>query len=191
MRTLRYIIFSAVFTVTIANTMAQTNTLTKQEAQVVQYTGQHHWAIQLCYTTSIAFWLTRRLGLYDGPCPNLLRGVKVPIFAPLWLLVGTPSAIRPELASRRAEHILSYSDVTIYIPVFLIYNIYYLCCTCIDFMTSPPVVAVGLLLEVYLQFFKCGSFWLHGCCREWEGWARKPVDHTSWVAVVTQTDRPK
>ena len=22
-------------------------------------------------------------------------------------------------------------------------------------------------------------------------WARKPVNHTSWVAVVTQTDRPK
>ena len=34
---------------------------------------------------------------------------------PLWLLVGTLSAIRPELASRRAEHNLPYSDVTIYI----------------------------------------------------------------------------
>ena len=33
-------------------------------------------------------------------------------FRPLWLLVGTPSAIRPELASRRAEHSLPYSDVT-------------------------------------------------------------------------------
>ena len=37
---------------------------------------------------------------------------------PLWLLVGTPSAIRPELASRRAEHSLPYSDVTIYIFAF-------------------------------------------------------------------------
>ena len=27
--------------------------------------------------------------------------------------------------------------------------------------------------------------------REWEVWARKPVNHTSWVAVVTPTDRPK
>ena len=25
----------------------------------------------------------------------------------------------------------------------------------------------------------------------WEGWARKPVNHTSWVAVVTPADRPK
>ena len=32
----------------------------------------------------------------------------------LWLLVGTPSAIRPELAFSRAEHSLPYSDVTIY-----------------------------------------------------------------------------
>ena len=24
-----------------------------------------------------------------------------------------------------------------------------------------------------------------------ERWARKPVNHTSWVAVVTPTDRPK
>ena len=35
------------------------------------------------------------------------------------------------------------------------------------------------------------SFWLHGCCGEWEGCARWPVNHTSWVAVVTSTDRPK
>ena len=32
----------------------------------------------------------------------------------IWLLVGIPSAIRPELASSRAEHSLPYSDVTIY-----------------------------------------------------------------------------
>ena len=48
-----------------------------------------------------------------------------------------------------------------------------------------------LYKEVYLQIFKYVSFWLHGCCGNWKGWARKPVNHTSWVAVVTQTDRPK
>ena len=52
-----------------------------------------------------------------------------PDYRPLWLLVGTPSAIRPELASRRAEHSLPYLDVTIYI---FLYNIYHLCFTCID-----------------------------------------------------------
>ena len=44
--------------------------------------------------------------------------------------------------------------------------------------------------DVYLQIFKCSSFWLHGCCGEWEGWTRKPVNHTSLVAVVTPTGRP-
>ena len=36
-----------------------------------------------------------------------------PDLRPFWLLVGTPSAIRPGLASRRAEHSMPYSDVTI------------------------------------------------------------------------------
>ena len=39
----------------------------------------------------------------------------------LWLLVGTPSAIIPELAFNRAEHSRPYSDVAKY---FLIYTIY-------------------------------------------------------------------
>ena len=65
---------------------------------------------------SIVLWLTKRWGLYDGPpCPNLLRFDQGPDLRPLWLFVGTPSAIRPELASRQAEHSLPYSDVTIYI----------------------------------------------------------------------------
>ena len=44
---------------------------------------------------------------------------KGPDLRPLWLLVGTPSAIRPELAFSRAEHSLPYSDVTIYIFAIL------------------------------------------------------------------------
>ena len=48
-----------------------------------------------------------------------------------------------------------------------------------------------LYKEVYLQIFKCVSFWLHGCCGEWEGGPVNQVNHISWVAVVTPTDRPK
>ena len=44
--------------------------------------------------------------------PQIRQG---PDLRPLWLLVGTPSAIRPELASRRAGHSQRYSDVTLYI----------------------------------------------------------------------------
>ena len=38
-----------------------------------------------------------------------------PDLRPLWLLVGMPSAIRPELASSRAEYSRPYSDVAKYI----------------------------------------------------------------------------
>ena len=59
-----------------------------------------------------------------------------------------------------------------------------------------PLRLVWLLVcclykEVYLQIFKCVSFWLHGCCGEWEGGPVNQVYHTSWVAVFTPTDRPK
>ena len=59
-----------------------------------------------------------------------------------------------------------------------------------------PLCLVWMLVcclykEVYLQILKCVSFWLHGCCREWEGGPVNQVNHTSWVAVVTPTDRPK
>ena len=40
---------------------------------------------------------------------------QVPDLCPLWLLVGTPSAIRPELAFSRAEHSRPYLDVAKYI----------------------------------------------------------------------------
>ena len=105
-----------------------------------------------------------------------------PDLRPLWLLVGTPSAIRPELPSRRAEHSLPYLDVTIYyIFCYIIFIIYSLSESI--FMTSP----LGLLLvcclykDFYLQIFKCVSFWLHGCCWELYGWARKP-GYSNWLS---------
>ena len=60
-------------------------------------------------------------------------------------------------------------------------------------MTSRLVwlLVCCLYKEVYLHIFKCVSFWLHGCCGEWEGGPVNQVNHTSWVAVVTLTDRPK
>ena len=41
--------------------------------------------VQLCtdHSFTVALWLTRQLGLYEGPCPNLLRGDKVLIPVPL------------------------------------------------------------------------------------------------------------
>ena len=61
------------------------------------------------------------------------------------------------------------------------------------FMTSPLgwLLVFCLYKEVYLQIFKRVSFWLHGCCGEWEVGPVNQVNHTSWVAVVTPTERPK
>ena len=80
---------------------------------------------------------TLRRGLYDRPCPKLLRGDKILFFNHLWLLAETPSAIRPELASRRVEHSPLYSDVTIFIfdflyllPMLFVYRFYDLSAWC-------------------------------------------------------------
>ena len=62
--------------------------------------------LQLCtYSSlSIALWLTRRWGLHDRPCPNSRRDDKL---FPFWLLVGTPTALRPTLVYENcAEHSL-------------------------------------------------------------------------------------
>ena len=113
---------------------------------------------------------------------------------PHWLLVGTPSAIRPELAFSRAEHSLPHSDVTIY---FLLYYIYHLCFTSNYVYRFLWPLRLGWLLicclykEVYLQIFKRVSFWLHGCCGSGKVGPANQVNYTSWVAVVTPTDRPK
>ena len=96
-----------------------------------------------------------------------------PDLRPLWLLVGTPSAIRSELAFSRAEHCLSpYSDVTVYI-----FAILYLSSMLNGYRFKWPLRLGWLLVcrlykEAYLPNFKLVSFWLHGCCGEWEGWAR-------------------
>ena len=59
---------------------------------------------------------------------------------PLWLLVGTPLVLGPELASRRAEHILLWRS---FFYIFLIYCFYNLTCLCNNFMASPLKLAGG------------------------------------------------
>ena len=87
-----------------------------------------------------------------------------PDLRPLWLLVGTSSAIRPELAFSRAEHSLPYLDVTTYI-----FAILYLSSMLYVYRFLWPLRLGWLLVcclykEVYLQIFKRVSFWLNGCC---------------------------
>ena len=61
--------------------------------------------------------------------------------------------------------------------IFLQYNIYHLCFTCIYFwwrLRLGWLFVSCLFMEVNLQIFKRVSFWLHGCCGKWEGLTRKP-----------------
>ena len=54
------------------------------------------------------------------------------------------------------------------------------------------LLVLGLYKEDYLQIFNFVSFYLHSFCDKWEGW--DPVNrlnHTSWMAIITPTDRPK
>ena len=85
---------------------------------------------------------------------KLPQGRQGPDPHPLWLLVGNPVVIRPALASRRAEHSLPFFDVTIYI--FLIYDIYYLCCLCIDCYNLSAWC--GCWFVVYIRRF-INKFW--------------------------------
>ena len=114
-----------------------------------------------------------------------------PDLCPLWFLVGTSFGQHTWARFQPGGAIRPYSDVAKYI-----FDIYYLLTMLFVYWFLWPLRLVWLLVcclykEVYLQIFKCVSFWLHGCCGEWEGGPVNQINHTSWVAVVTPTDRPK
>ena len=123
--------------------------------------------------------------------PSHQRFCLSPELCPLWLLFGTPSAIRPELASR-------YRQNTAY-PICGRHCIYFWYTLLITYAVSLSILwpfrlvwlFVCCLYEVYLHIYKRVSFRLHGCCGDWEGWTCKLVNLTSWVAIVTPTNRPK
>ena len=77
--------------------------------------------------------------------------------------------------------------------IFLIENIYHLCCTCIDFYDLSAWG--GCLFDVYIRRFiyKCLNICLFDCTAVAGSGKVGPVNRltTSWVAVVTQTYRPK
>ena len=71
---------------------------------------------------------------------------------------------------------------------------YYYICLCTTFLLPLRfgwLLVLGLHKENYLQIFKCVSFWLHGCCGLWEGWALvNRLYYTSGMTAVTPTDSP-
>ena len=60
--------------------------------------------------------------------------------SPLWLLVGTPSVLEPELASRRAKHNLIWW-MSLYKFLYTVFITFHVCL--IICMTSPLWLAVG------------------------------------------------
>ena len=91
---------------------------------------------------------------------------------PIWLLVGTPSVVGPELAYR-----LHVAQPTLmYVPRYFWYITYFIhVCVpqCKTFLWPHRfgwMLVLNLYKEDYLQIFKYVSFWFHGCCGKWEGW---------------------
>ena len=114
--------------------------------------------IGLVFGPSTAFYrpfskhctLTMRRGLYDGPCPNLLRGDKVLIFVPSDCKSGL---LQPSDLISLPDGRSIACPIRMSLYLFLIYNIiYYLCYTCIDF-NYLSAWGVCCLYKVYLQFF--------------------------------------
>ena len=161
--------------------------------------------------------IERTIGLVLGPCTTLYRPFSKhctltnkavgtiwralskpsqsrqdPDLRPLWLLVGTPSAIRPELAFSRSEHSLSYSDVTLHI--FAISYLSSMLYVNYVYRFLWPLRLGGCWFDVYIRRFIYK--FLNVCPFDYTVVAGSgkvgpvnQVNHTSWVTVVTPTDR--
>ena len=77
--------------------------------------------------------------------------------------------------------------------IFLLYFIYHLCLTCnyfYDLSAWGGCWFVVYIRRFIYKFLNVCPFDYTAVAVSGKG-ARKPVNHTSWVAVVTPTDRPK
>ena len=131
------------------------------------------------------------MGIYDGPCPNLLRDDKVLIFVSSDCKSGL---LRPSDLSSLPDGRSMACPIRMSLYIFLPYNIYHLCFTCIDF--NDISAWVGCWFVVYIRRFIYK--FLNVCPFDYTAFAGSgkfgpvnQVNHTSWVAVVTPTDRPK
>ena len=95
-------------------------------------------------------------------------------------------------AFSRAEHSMPYSDVTIIFAISYLSSMLYVY-RFLWHLRLEWLLVWCLCKEVYLQIFKRVSFWLHGCCGEWEGWPVNQVNHTNRMDVVCchLIDRPQ
>ena len=122
---------------------------------------------------------------------NLLRGDKVLIFVPSDCYSGLlqPSDLSSLSAGRS---IACHIRMSLYI--FLLYYINHLCFTCIDcydlFAWGGCWFVVYIMMFIY-KFLNVCPFDYTAVAGSGKFGPVNQVNHTSWVAVVTPTDRPK
>ena len=125
------------------------------------------------------------MGLYDGPCPNLLRGDRVLIFVPsdCHSEFPQPSVLRSLPGGRSTACLFGCHYIYFWYIIFLTYNV----CVSI-FMTAWS----GCWFIVYIRrFIYILLMFVFLIARLSQGVESVPVNHTSWVAEVIPTDRPK
>ena len=83
------------------------------------------------------------------------------------------------------------SDLLLFVVILLNYYI----CLCTTFLWPLRfgwLLVLSLYKEDYIQFFKICFLLIARLLRKWDGWALiNRFNHTSWVVVVSPTDRPK
>ena len=78
--------------------------------------------------------------------------------------------------------------------IFLLYNIYHLCFTCIDFYDLSAFGGccfVVYIMRFIYKFLNVCPFYYTAVAGSGKAGPVNQVTHTSWVAVVAPTDRPK
>ena len=133
----------------------------------------------------------KAVGTIWGPCPNLSEATGSWSLSPL---IVSRDSFGPSYLSSLSAGRSTAGPIRMSLNIFC--DIYYLLTMLFVYWFLWPLRLVWLLVcclykEVYLHIFKYVSFWLHGYCGEWEGGPVNQVNHTSWVAVVAPTDRPK
>ena len=112
------------------------------------------------------------------------------------LLIVSPGLLQPsDLSSLLAGRSIAYPiRMSLYTCIFLLHHIYHLCSTCIDFYDLSAWS--GCWFDVYIRRFIYK--FLNVCPFDYTAVAGSgkvgpvnQVNHTSWVDVVTPTDRPK
>ena len=120
-----------------------------------------------------------------------------PTFGIGWLVLGPLTALYGTFLKRLGLSLRTdcahYSLLSRMFLDILIKYLYYHLCLCTTFawrLCFGWLLVLGLYKENFFYKFFNVSLWLHSFCGQWQGWV--PVhqfNHTSWMAVVTPTDR--